>query len=236
MRAFSKAAEAEQSHRAGQVRLLMLAQPDQVAYLKKKFPLGLMARVELPRLGNSLDDLIAVSAEGAMGGRRISKPDDFAAKLKDAKGRWFEAATAISKSLDVSFEAVGPIRQWIQDNAKDRHLSQVAADLEEELAWLMRTRFVWKAGYSRIKGHDRYLRAMRSRLGRLTSLPLVKDLEKMERVRKYWQPWYIVWTSRPEDPALWNYGWLLEEFRISLFAPDIGVETKVSEKLLAEGF
>jgi ATP-dependent helicase HrpA len=236
VRAFSKAAEAAQSHRAGQVRLLMLAQPEQVAYLKKKFPLGLMAKVELPRLATPLDDLIALAGEGALGAKRFSKPDEFAAKVKDAKGRWFEAAAALSKSLDVSFEAIGPLRQWIHANAKDRHLSQVTADLEEELAWLLRPRFAWRAGFSRLKGHDRYLRGIKSRLGRIASLPLVKDLEKMERVRKYWQPWFIAWTARPEDPALWDYGWLLEEFRLSLFAPDVPLEMKVSEKRLAEGF
>ncbi len=236
VRAFSKPAEAAEIHRAGQVRLLMLAQPDQVNYLKKKYPLGLMAKVELPRLGTSMDDLIALAGEGALGGRRISSPQDFAAKAKEAKGRWFDAATAISKSLDASFEAIGPVRQWIHENEKDRHLSQVAADLEEELAWLLRPRFPWKAGFARMRSHDRYLRGIRSRLGRIASLPLVKDLEKMERVRKYWQPWFIEWTKRPEDPALWDYGWLLEEYRLSLFAPDIPVEMKVSEKRLGEGF
>ena len=115
-------------------------------------------------------------------------------------------------------------------------MSQVTADLEEELAWLLRPRFAWRAGFSRLKGHDRYLRGIKSRLGRIASLPLVKDLEKMERVRKYWQPWFIAWTARPEDPALWDYGWLLEEFRLSLFAPDVPLEMKVSEKRLAEVF
>jgi ATP-dependent helicase HrpA len=236
IKAFSKQHEAAESHRAGLVRLLMLAQPDQVSYLKKKFPLGLMAKVELPRLATPLDDLIALSGEGALGTKRIATPEDFAAKAKDAKGRWFEAATLIAKSLDSTCEAVGPVRQWIHDNKKDRHLSAVTADLEEELAWLLRSRFVWRAGFARMRAHDRYLRGIRSRIGRISSLPLIKDLEKMERVRKYWQPWFIEWTKRPDDPSLWEYGWLLEEFRLSLFAPDIPVEMKVSEKRLADGF
>jgi ATP-dependent helicase HrpA len=236
VKAFSKPAEAVESHRAGQVRLLMLAQPDQVAYLKKKFPLGLMAKVELPRMGTALDDLIALAGEGALGGGRFADPDRFAARVKEAKGRWFEAAVLLGKSLDATFDAIGPVRQWIHENARDRNLGGIAADLEEEVAWLLRPRFAWKAGFARMRGHDRYLRGIRSRLGRLSSLPLVKDLEKMERVRQYWQPWFIAWTARPEDPALWDYGWLLEEFRLSLFAPDVPTEMKVSEKRLAEGF
>lgn len=236
VRAFSKPWEAAESQRAGQVRLLTLAQPEQAAYLRKKFPLGLMAKVELPRLGTALDDLIALAAEGALAAKRYERPADFAAAAKEAKGRWFEAAAALGKGLDVSFDAVGPIRQWIHERSKDRHHAAIAADLEEELAWLLRTRFAWRAGFRRVKSYDRPFRAIRSRLGRAESLPLMKDLEKMERVRKYWTPWFVKWTAQPDDPRLWEYGWLLEEYRISLFAPEIGAEMKVSEKRLAEGF
>ncbi|WP_193213274.1 ATP-dependent RNA helicase HrpA [Luteolibacter marinus] len=236
VRAFSDSFEAAESHRAGQVRLLMLAQPDQVAYLRKKYPLGLMAKVELPRLDCPMDDLIALAGEGAAGSRRIGRPDDFASAAKDARGRWYEAAAAISTSLGACFDVTGEIRDWIHGNSRDRNHAGIAADLDEQLGWLLRRRFVWRSGFGRIKGYDRYFRGIRSRLGRIASLPLVKDLEKMERVRCYWEPWYAAWAEEPENPRLWDYGWLLEEFRLSLFAPDVGAAVKVSEKRLAEGF
>jgi ATP-dependent helicase HrpA len=78
------------------------------------------------------------------------------------------------------------------------------------------------------------LRAIRSRLGRISSLPIVKDLEKMDRVRRLWEPWFRRWTESPDDPALWPAGWALEEWRVSLFAPDIPCTVKVSEKRIAE--
>ena len=236
VKAFSDEAEAAESHRSGQVRLLMLAQPDQVTYLKKKYPLGLMAKVELPRLGCPMDDLIALAGEGAAGEKRISCPDDFAATIQVAKGRWYDAATAISRSLDAAFDSVGLVRQWIHENQKDRNHAVIANDLEEQLSWLLRPRFAWRSGFGRIKGYDRYFRGMKSRLGRIDSLPLLKDLEKMDRVRHHWQPWFVAWTAEPDNPKLWDYGWLLEEFRLSLFAPDVGAAIKVSEKRLAEGF
>ena len=55
----------------------------------------------------------------------------------------------------------------------------------------------------------------------------------MERVREFWEPWFIEWTRQPDDPALWDYGWSLCEFRISLFAPDVPVREKVSAKRLS---
>jgi len=38
----------------------------------------------------------------------------------------------------------------------------------------------------------------------------------------------------PQDPKLWPLGWMLEEYRISIFAPDITLRMKVSKKRVEE--
>ena len=58
----------------------------------------------------------------------------------------------------------------------------------------------------------------------------------MQRLRRLWQPWFQRWTGRPEDPTSWPHGWALEEYRISLFAPDIPLLGKVSEKRIEAMF
>ena len=237
VRAFSCAAEAAESHRAGGARLLWLAHPDQVAYLKKKFPLGLMAKVELPRLspgGTSLDTLILLAAEGAARGVFPRSPDEFAALKEQARGNWYEAAAIIGKTMDEIFDLLPEIQRWITANRTDRNLGEIAEDLEEQLTWLFRKDFAWHAGFARLREYPRRLRAIRSRLGRVSSLPIVKDLEKMQRLRRLWQPWFERWTRKPEDPRFWPHGWALEEYRVSLFAPDIPLLGKVSEKRLEE--
>lgn len=237
VRAFSSAAEARESQRAGGARLLWLAHPAQVDHLKKKFPLGLMAKVELPRLGTGgtpLDDLILLAAEGAAGAAFPTSPDEFRLLSERARGRWFDAAAAIGKSLDETLDLLPEIRSWIAANRQDRNLGEIAEDLEEQLAWLFRQRFAWRAGFAGLRDYPRRLRAIRSRLGRLKSLPIVKDLEKMDRLRRLWVPWFQRWAAHPDDPALWPHGWALEEFRVSLFAPDIPCIAKVSEKRIEE--
>ncbi len=237
VRAFTSAAEAAESHRRGGARLLWLAHGDQVAYLKKKFPLGLMARVELPRLGvggTSLADLILLAAEGASGGDFPRSPDDFRILTEKARGRWYESAGKIAAALDQVVECLPEIRGWISKYAKDRNLGGVAEDLEEELAWLFRADFAWRAGYMSLIDYPRRLRAIRSRLGRIESLPIIKDLEKMERMRRHWEPWFREWTAEPAETGLWPHGWVLEELRISLFAPDVPLAGKVSEKRVEE--
>jgi ATP-dependent helicase HrpA len=239
VRAFTCAAEAAESHRAGGARLLWLAHADQVAHLKKKFPLGMMAKVELPRLGvggTSLEELILLAAEGAAGGVFPRSPDDFRVLTEKARGHWFEAAAVIGRALDECLDLLPEIQNWIAKHRGDRNFGEIADDLEEELNWLFRGRFAWRAGFAKLRDYPRRLRAIRSRLGRIASLPVVKDLEKMDRVRRLWTPWFDEWMGKPDDSRLWDHGWALEELRVSIFAPDVPVVGKVSEKRVEEAW
>ena len=217
--------------------MLWLAHPDQVSHLGKKFPLGLMAKVEMPRLGaggTSLERLILLAAEGAAGGDFPRSPEAFRTLTEKARGRWHEAATRIGKSIDGIHEILPEIRSWVAANRKDRNLGEIAEDIEEQLAWLFRADFAWRAGFAGLIEYPRRLRAIRSRLGRVASLPIVKDLEKMDRFRVLWEPWFRRFTAEPDDAANWPAGWALEEYRISLFAPDVPVMGKVSVKKIEE--
>ena len=237
VRAFTHAAGAAEAHRAGGARLLSLAHQAQVDHLRKKFPFGMMAKIELPRLGvggTSLDDLILLSAEGAAGGVFPKSPDAIRTLTEKARGNWHQSASEIGRSLDEIVDVIPGIREWLARHRNDRNLGAVAEDIDEELAWLFRARFAWRAGHAGLCDYPRRLRAIRSRLGRISSLPIVKDLEKMDRVRRLWEPWFRRWTESPDDPALWPAGWALEEWRVSLFAPDIPCTVKVSEKRIAE--
>ena len=55
-------------------------------------------------------------------------------------------------------------------------------------------------------------------------------LEKMDRVLSLWNPWFSAWRKDPDRADLWALGWMLMEFRISIFAPNIPVRFSVSEK------
>jgi ATP-dependent helicase HrpA len=154
----------------------------------------------------------------------------------EARGRWHDAAVKVGGALDGVMEMLPEVRGWISKHAGDRNHGGVAEDLEEQLGWLLRGGFAWRAGFSRLLEYPRILRGVRSRLGRIASLPLVKDLEKMERFRRLWVPWHRAWVGDPEDAGLWGHGWVLEEWRIALFAPDVASVGKVSEKRIEEAW
>jgi ATP-dependent helicase HrpA len=169
-----------------------------------------------------------------VGGEFPRSPDAFAKLHEGARGKWHEAAVKISDGLEEVIEGEREIREWITSRKKDRNYGEIADDLDEQLMWLMRGNFAWRAGYVRFLDYPRHFRAIRSRLARLTSLPLVRDLEKMEKLRLLWSEWFSRWGKESEKVALWEVGWLMMEWRISLFAPDVGLRGKVSEKRVAE--
>lgn len=160
-------------------------------------------------------------------------PKDFSILIENAKGKWFDAGTKIGAALDQIISAEREIREWISLHSGDRNFGEIADDLEEQLCWLMRDNFTWNAGFETFLNIPRRFRAIRSRLGRIASLPLVKDLEKMDTIRPLWSVWFERWRNKPDQASLWEIGWLLEEWRIQTFAPDVELKAKTSEKIIS---
>lgn len=234
MRAYLSLDEAEQSHRAGCVRLFQLTEAGQVDYVRRKFPLGMMAKMMLPMMdsgkGELIVDLLRVSCEGAMGSSLPRNLEQFETAAAQGKGELFECSLKVAQGFESMIESYRWISDWIEDHRNDRHLYVVAEDLAEELEWLLGVGFVWRAGYARLVDYARYLVAMEERIKRLKSLPLFKDDEKRERVQRLWDQWFPAWKEDPDNTSLWACGWLLMEWRVAEFAPSQPRRVKVSEK------
>lgn len=238
MRAFLDRADAEQSHRAGCVRLFQIDQAGQVDYVRRKFPLGMMAKVMLPVMdagnGALAADLLRVSCEGALGSPLPRTSADFAITVARGKGELFHCAEAVCRGFEQMLECYRRVSDWMESHAADRHLGAVARDLAEEIEWLLGDGFAWRAGYRSMSGYARYFQAMEERLNRIESLPLVKDEEKSRRIQPHWSRWFALWKQAPQNASLWPVGWQLMEWRVAEFAPGIPRQTKVSAKKIAD--
>ncbi len=61
-----------------------------------------------------------------------------------------------------------------------------------------------------------------------------RDRQRMTLVAPWWQAYLgALAEGAPYDETLDTFRWLLEEYRISLFAQRLGTDGKVSEKRLA---
>jgi ATP-dependent helicase HrpA len=111
------------------------------------------------------------------------------------------------------------------------------SDLRSQLDQLVHAGFVASVPQRWLESYPRYLRGMTLRLEKLRLDP-GRDRQRLQRVAPHWRSLLEKLadanTRGALDPALERYRWLLEEFRISVFAQELGTAVPVSEKRLAE--
>ena len=122
------------------------------------------------------------------------------------------------------------VREWVEYFRPNPNMAAVMEDVEEELLWLFRPQWMWRAGWQRVRRYQRYLHALEERFQRLESQPIVRDEEKQAQVWPLWERWLHLWQERPEAVSLWEVGWMFSEWRIALFAPGQPREGKISGK------
>ena len=233
MRAFLDQEEAEESHRAGVVRLFLLEHEEHGTYVRKNFPLTLNGRLMLPLCGEgALEDLLRAAAEGALS-RSASMPrseEDFSVASREGRGEWFACAQEIAEAMDRVAEADGRVREWIEANQSHRYLGEVAIQLQEQREWLLRPGFAWKSGFGRMRRYQRFFHGMEERIQRCETQPYLRDEEKQDQFLPLYDQWLALWRDRPEATRWWQVGWLLEEWRLQLFAPGVPRAVKVGPK------
>ncbi len=122
----------------------------------------------------------------------------------------------------------------------EEHLSKLisasvapnVADVRRHLARLVRDRFVTVHGEHRLADVRRYLIGIKRRLDKLPENP-ARDLHKLAEVRNVEREYSSLLESFPLGDVgreLVDLGWLLEELRISTFAPSLGTSRPVSAK------
>jgi len=112
-----------------------------------------------------------------------------------------------------------------------------AADIRAQLGWLVPAGFLLTTPWERLAEFPRYLQAIEQRLEKVNLNPkrdaqLAAEIAPLEsRYRERVQ------TERGlRAPGDDEFRWLLEEFRVSLFAQQLGTRTRVSARRLEEAW
>lgn len=114
----------------------------------------------------------------------------------------------------------------------------VIVDVREQMALLAPPGFMGKTPYENLRHYPRYFAAIQLRLMRLGGDGLTKDLRKMAEVAPWWRSYASLVMQDParaeRDPALRQMRWMIEEYRVSLFAQELRTAFPVSVKRLGE--
>lgn len=108
-------------------------------------------------------------------------------------------------------------------------------DIREQMARLMNPETFSKTPWDWLRQYSRYFRAICSRLENLSG-NVPRDMEKCEEFQSRWQS-FVERAERHQlqgivDAELIQYRWMLEEYRVSLFAQNLGTSLPVSPKRL----
>jgi ATP-dependent helicase HrpA len=113
----------------------------------------------------------------------------------------------------------------------DMAMLPAMTDLRGQLGRLVFPGFVAEAGAPALRDYPRYLRAMAARIDRLADL--ARDQELMGRIDPLQQAWQhrvdALPEGRPIGADLRRVRWMLEEYRVSLWAQQLGTAQPVSD-------
>jgi len=179
---------------------------------------------------------------------------DFRAAVERARqhlpGVAFEVTERIGAILKTRYEilqrvpATAPIGRSPGKLASLKDLSltppakpQAPAFLEPELSALVPRNFLEVVSFERLDEIPRYLKALRVRLERASLNPL-KDQERSRLVAPYLEALRKFQTNQSGSELFRNrleeFRWLVEEFKVSVFAQELGTSIPVSPKRLDE--
>lgn len=126
------------------------------------------------------------------------------------------------------------IRKQLKGNI-DFSLLETLNDVKDQLYALVYPGFLNELSLEELRQYPRYLKAIAKRLDRLTG-DTHKDRALRLQVQSLWDEYKKALAKYGASTELNEFRWMLEEFRVSLFAQDLGTAYPVSEKRLAKRF
>ena len=117
----------------------------------------------------------------------------------------------------------------IEDSLPYQTHPETYHDISIQLANLMPKKFPSNLTLGRLREYPRYINGILYRLEKL-GLSSQQELGRIEKIGAWWERYCSIEMIVNEKVT--NFRWLLEEYRISLFAQSLGTKVPVSEKRL----
>jgi len=118
------------------------------------------------------------------------------------------------------------------DEARSANWRDAVADMRQQLDELLGEGFLVATPWDWLLHYPRYFEAIPYRLEKLKTSGSRRDREAMTQVTQLWEQYQHRREEHAErgmvDPELEEYRWMLEEFRVSLFAQPLGTSVKIS--------
>ncbi len=155
----------------------------------------------------------------------------FAALESNAVERISMAAQQIARWLPMLTDHLHQVQLAIEN--RKTVASSVMEDVSRQLERLVHREFLLQTPWNWLSQFPRFLEAIKYRLDKSSSSNVQKDRELARAVAKYWAQYEQAYEHHQKqgiiDPELELFRWMIEEYRVSLFAQHLGTSVKVSD-------
>ena len=241
LRLHESPAAARAAHRLGVCRLLWLCQRER----RKQTERDLAARLKtaclqwgMLRPGETcpglIRDLLVAACLLALAARDaadIRSAADFATTAQALGPRMAEGVERLVGLTTTCLDQASSLREALA--RAPAAWKAAVADMQRQLDALLPPGFLVHTPTTRLARLPAYLKAMHLRLEKLARNP-TRDAQAMAALAPLLADWRTALARRPDDPALQEFRWQLEELRIALFAQEVRTAEPTSVKRLAK--
>jgi len=236
-------------HEAGLVRLFQLQLKQETKYILKNIPFSPESELaynrlkphpdlhkEIPSQSYKEDVLALVIKSVFVLGHTLRTEQQFNDCLRDNKPKLVAMAIKIGDAVVKALSCYSEIKRQVD---KLPQQDKSVQDVQRQLARLFYHGFLSRTAYDYIRHYPRYLQAIDVRLQTML-MHSDKDQQKMQEMARF-QQWFwkdIEKRQKNEmvNPDSESFRWLLEEFRVSLFAQQLKTAQPVSAKRLEKAW
>ena len=227
--------QAQEIHHDGLKRLYTLSLNQKIKYLNKNLPNIQKICMNYTSVGSCSDlktAIIDMSIERSFFTEKniIRDKQSFEKRLEKGANVFINNANEICDILTQVFDSYNKIRKQIKNNTKPNWLLSLN-DVQSDLEHLIYEDFLYFTPIEYLSHYPRYLQAIQQRLDKLQQVA-ERDREYTNMLSKYWEYFIELNDEYYEHPVFVLYRWMLEEFRVSLFAQGLKTSMPVSQKRL----
>jgi ATP-dependent helicase HrpA len=232
LQVFDSPEKARAMHRQGVRRLLRIAFRERVRDLDKALSKDMA-------LAAQKADIVAAALDRTFLAESLPRTQaDFAQRVQEGRGRLNLIAQEMQRLATALATQRGQLEKRLA--AMEKAYPAAVQDVRQQIERLLPAGFLARLPWQRLQQLPRYLKAASLRLEKLRADPR-RDAERAAQVAPLEQAWRreLAARARPggrsfeSSAELEQFGWLLEELRVSLFAQELKTPVPVSAKRLA---
>ena len=225
LQVFDSPEKARELHRGGVLRLLAIAFRDRVRDLERALAKDVV-------LGPFKADIIqAALIRSFLQGSIPSTQAEFARRVDEGRSRFTLIAQEMARTVARILAERSALEKKL--NGVVKNFPAPVEDVRQQISRLLAPGWLARTPWDRLQHLPRYLKAASMRLDKLRADP-ARDARLAAELAALEHPYRRDAARRAPSADFEQFGWLLEELRVSLFAQELKTPVPVSAKRLAK--